>query len=620
MQEPVSAMSQILSFWWVIPVVLALVGYKYVFRLLGIVIVPEDSVGIVNKTFVLFGANKTLPDGRIVALNGEAGYQADCLAPGLYFWYWPWQYDISMQKFITVGQDQLGIVDAKDGNPIPAGRVLARKVDCDSFQNARSFLANGGERGPQITIVPPGVYRINTSLFNIRFTDAASIPENRVGIVTTHEGQPLLTGEIAGREIDGHNMYQDGQTFIENGGMKGLQEQVMLAGTYYLNPNLVSIQLVDMTEVPIGYVGVVVSYVGGVGTDTSGATFKHGNIVARGMKGVWADPLGPGKYPINPNTHKVELVPTTNIVLNWATAKTESHKLDANLSTITVRSGDGFTFNLDVSQIIHVAADAASKVIARFGNMHNLVTQVLEPLIGNYFRNSAQSSDVIEFLQNRSERQRDAKAHISKVLEEYDVSAVDALIGDIVPPADLMETLTDRKIAQQQQVTYEIQKDAEVTRQELEKARANADTQASVVQAERGVQIAELTAQSTVKTAKGEADSKVLNADADAKVLRVTGEAEGVKILAIGNAEAEVIRNKVVSMGSDNYATLLLMEQISDGNVKIVPEVMVGGGNGGTGSVGDALLGIITSKMLTNQEPRTITEINQKPSGTAIIE
>ena len=72
--------------------------------------------------------------------------------------------------------------------------------------------------------------------------------------------------------------------------------------------------------------------------------------------------------------------------------------------------------------------------------MVNLVSQVLEPTIGNYFRNSAQDSDVIAFLGTRKERQQSARDHIGKVLEQYNVYGVDTLIGDIVPPEALMKT------------------------------------------------------------------------------------------------------------------------------------------------------------------------------------
>jgi uncharacterized membrane protein YqiK len=112
--------------------------------------------------------------------------------------------------------------------------------------------------------------------------------------------------------------------------------------------------MVPMTEVPIAHVGVVIAYVGDEGTDVTGTEFKHANMVSKGHKGVWVEPLDPGKYAINPKTHKVEPVSTANIVLNWANEKSEAHKLDEKLSTITVRSSDGFTFNLDVSQIIHI--------------------------------------------------------------------------------------------------------------------------------------------------------------------------------------------------------------------------------------------------------------------------
>jgi uncharacterized membrane protein YqiK len=105
----------------------------------------------------------------------------------------------------------------------------------------------------------------------------------------------------------------------------------------------------------------------------------------------------------------------------------------------------GFPFNLDVAQIIHIPATEAPKVIARFGSMGNLVSQVLEPTIGNYFRNSAQDSDVISFLSTRKERQSSAKEHIKAVLDDYNVNAVDTLIGDIVPPEALDENFDRQK-------------------------------------------------------------------------------------------------------------------------------------------------------------------------------
>ncbi|MBK6422778.1 MAG: flotillin family protein [Gemmatimonadetes bacterium] len=587
--DVVEAVAGVLSSaWWLVLLAVVVVFYKVVLRLFGAVIIPGTAIGVVRKRWVLLGSSRTLPDGKIIALHGEAGFQADTLAPGLHWGYWPWQYEISVVPFIDIPEGKLGVVDAKDGAPLTK-RVFGREVDCDAFQNARGFLLKGGQRGPQIAIIPPGTYRVNTALFSVKLVPVLEIPEGKLGMVTTQDGSPLKTGEIAGREVPGHNTFQDGEAFVTSGGTKGLQAQVMMPGSYYLNPNFATVELANMTEVTIGHAGVVIAFVGEPGADVTGEGFKHGNLVKPGQRGVWVEPLDPGMYPINPKTNHVVSVPTTNVVLNWATGKTEAHKLDAKLSTITVRSSDGFTFNLDVSQIIHIPRSSAPKVIARFGSMDNLVTQVLEPTIGNYFRNAAQKSDAISFLKERTQRQGEAREHIQHALEQYDVQAVDTLIGDITPPESLMKTLTDRKLAEQERITYETQREAEATRQALEQSRALANTQAQVVDAERSVQIAEFHAQSAVKKAKGEAEAKTTNAAADAEVTTVTGTAEAGRIKAVGAAEAEVLKRKVESVDPQYYAAMDIFRNLATSQLKLVPDIAVAGGSGSGGPL-DVLL------------------------------
>lgn len=624
------------SIWFiVVPLIILLIFYRLVFRLFGVVIIPENKIGLVTKKFVLFGANKSLPDGRIIATNGEAGYQAKGLAPGVYFWMWFWQYEIKMQDFMIIPEGKIGLIVAKDGSELETGRVLARKVECDSFQDAEKFLSTGGRKGRQTAYITTGTYRINTFLFDVIISDMTHINENKVGIITTMDGMPIDEGQIAGRQIEGHNNFQDTDAFLNNGGNKGLQPQVVLAGSYNLNPWFVQVEEISMTEIPIGHVGVVISYVGSDGEDLSGIEFRHGNIVSKGKKGVWAEPFGPGKYPINTYIQRTELVPTTNLVLNWATARTESHLLDKNLSTITVRSKDGFPFNLDVSQIIHIPSTEAPKVIARFGTMLNLVTQVLEPTIGNYFRNSAQDADVIAFLVSRKERQDAAKLHISRVLEQYNVYAVDTLIGDIIPPESLMKTLTDRKLAQEQKVTFETQREAQETRQKLEKETAIAEMQKEIVKADQGVQIAKRIADAAVEKASGEAQgvkissnaeaerTKVIAgadaertkltanaeaekiralANAEAEKISVTGNAEAEKILAIGKSSAESYRLQVDAMGGDNFTRLKVTEAIGTSKIKIIPDVLITGG--GSDSPNGPISGLLGLKLMEDLSKR----------------
>jgi uncharacterized membrane protein YqiK len=555
----------------------------------GFVLIRERQVGIVVKRF----AGKSLQPGRLIALAGEAGFQADTLAPGLHSGYWPWQYRVIKVPVMVVEQGEIALVLAADGEAIPAERILGKVVDCDNFQNARKFLTNGGEKGRQLGILTAGTYRINTAQFAVITSATAQshgmmseqlwlqrIEPDMVGIVTTLDGQSIEAGEIAGPVIAGHDNFQNVQAFLDGGGRRGLQEQILLSGTWNLNPWFVQVEQVPMVQIPIGYVGVVISFVGAAHVDVSGIEFKHGDLVNAGHKGVWVTPLYPGKHPINTRIMRVELVPTTNIVLNWA-SRTEAHHYDEKLSSITVRSKDGFAFNLDVAQIIHVGALDAPKVISRVGSMQNLVDHVLQPIVGNYFRNSAQGYTVLDFLSARSQRQSEATEHIRTAIGAYDVQAIDTLIGDINPPAALMTTQTDRKIAEEQRKTFEVQEAAQKQRQQLVRQTAIADIQQQVVGAEQGVNIAELQANASVKQATGAAESTRLHA---------LGESEAIR--ATGKAKAEAYRAGVESLGVQGYTVMQLMQIVGERNVRIVPDVSVSGHSGGSGLV-DGLLGMM---------------------------
>ncbi|SHF37953.1 SPFH domain-containing protein [Pedobacter caeni] len=627
-----------LNYWWISAMLFTLLFYKFILRVfLGMVIVPENKVGMVTKKFVLFGRDKELPDGRIIATKGEAGFQAKALAPGLYWGMWPWQYSVSMQGFTIIPEGKIGLILANDGAEIPTGAILGRRVESDNFQDAEKFLNNNGQKGRQTSYITAGTYRINVFAFTVTIADMVNIKENMVGIVTTLDGLPIEGGQIAGKQVTGHNNFQDIDIFLKNNGNRGLQPSIILAGSYNINPWAIQIEEIPMTDVPIGFVGVVISYIGEDGKDISGESFKHGNIVSKGQRGVWMEAYGPGKYPFNKYIMKVELVPTTNLVLNWANARNESHQLDKNLSTITVRSRDGFPFNLDVSQIIHIPATEAPKVIARFGSMSNLVSQVLEPTIGNYFRNSAQDSDVISFLITRKERQQSAKEHIKAVLDDYNVNAVDTLIGDILPPESLMKTLTDRKIAEEEQKTYQIQRMAQEQRQGMEKETAIADMQKEIVKAQQNVEIAQRTADATVKKAEGDANSLKLqvdaeatatkmragaeaeatkaragaqaeatrvNASADAEKIAKTGLAEAEKIMAIGKSTADAYDLQVKAMGGDNFTRFKITEEIGKGRIKIIPDLIVSGGNGSDGSL-SGLMGMQLMQMMQQEKGKT---------------
>ncbi|MBN3942083.1 flotillin family protein [Nostoc sp. NMS9] len=579
----------------------------------GLVVIGEREVGIVVRKFTLSG--RGLPAGSLIALNGEAGLQADTLAPGWHWGYWPWQYSVKKEPVIVVPQGEIALIVAADGASNPPERILGKIVSCDNFQDARKFLAQGGEKGRQMGFLTAGTYRINTALFKVIMAANSSahgmtpeqlrvysLASDKVGIVTTLDGVPISAGELAGAIIDGHDNFQNGQKFINGGGRRGLQEQILLSGSWNLNPWFVQVEQVPMTEIPIGYVGVVISFVGKAHQDVSGAAFTHGNLVNPGHKGVWIEPLYPGKHPINSRIMKMELVPTTNIVLNWSD-RTERHSYDAQLASLTVRSRDGFAFDLEVAQIIHVGALDAPKVISRVGAMQNLVDHVLEPTIGNYFRNSAQDYTVLDFLTARSERQAEAAEYIKTALRAYDVQAIDTLIGDIQPPASLMQTQTDRKIAEEERKTYEVQQMAQTQRQQLVRETALANIQQEMVKSEQSVHIADLKAQAQIKEANGEAEGTKL---------RTIAEAEGIR--ATGNAKAETYRAGVEALGPQGYTAMQLMQIIGDRNVRLIPDVLVGS-NGSNNGLVDGLLSMILWNQ-TGKGELTPTPLHPQPIVT----
>lgn len=613
--------------WTVIYVLITLILVVLASKtVLGWVFIPTDKSGLVDKKWSLKG---DLPQGRIIATKGEAGTQAQLLAPGLHWFKWWWMYSIKNIDPIKIESGQIGVVNAKNGQTLESGCILSKTVvDAENFQDAAKFLDEGGVMGVQRQFLRNGIYRINTAMFEINTQSTTIIKSGEIGIVTTYDGKQIESGEIAAMEGVKHNSFQDADMFLNNGGYRGLQQEVLPPGEYFINTEFAKVEAQEQVFIPIGHVGVVTSFVGDVPEDTSGSEFKHGIIVSNGQKGVQNVPLNPGMYPINKRICKVEIVPTTNVVLNWANAKTEAHELDSHLSTIKARTKDGFGINLDVSQIINIPHDEAPKVIARFGTLKNLISQVLEPTIGNYFRNSVQESLALEFITERKQRQTEAKGYIINVLREYNVAGVDTLIGDAVPPEQLMEPIREKHIADQTELMYIQKRKAETTRKSLETATAEANIESQVVNSKMEVEIAQRHAESIVKTQEGASQAQVLKAQAEAKTtklnaeaqaeatkLKANAEAEATKatgnakaeiVKSVGLAEAEVIEKKglaeaaaykaqIESIEPDNFRAIEVAKAIAEGGLQLVPYIS---GGGADGSAANNIIAMQTLEML----------------------
>jgi len=433
-----------------------------------------------------------------------------------------------------------------------------------------------------------------------------------VGIVTTYEGEPLPSGDIASRlggfedvsamEVKGandleliegllgsknklHNNYQDYQEFLDNGGKIGLQHDPLLYGAYALNPFLVSVELVPMLVVLQGQVAVIKAYVGLSTEDTSGDQFKFGSLVRPGHRGIWQEPLRTGKYAINPRVYQPEIVPTAILTLNWADATSQAHNLDRQLKQIVAKSREGFVFAIDLQVQIHVPDTKAPKVISMVGTMQNLVNEVLQAAVGNHFRDKLQSMQAVQFIETRQEVQEQAFEHIRAKLDDYQVETKGVYIQDVVFPPDMVRVLTEREIARQEIETYQKQKDAQIQRIDTEQARGTADMQAQLAQSKVGVSIKQ-----------NDANARKAEADGDATYIRETGYAKGAEVEAVGMARAKAYQAQVLALGQTPTALVNAIDSLSKSGQKFVPNILVTGGGGTVEGLAAQLMGLIETK------------------------
>lgn len=559
--------------------------------------------------------------------GGQKGPQISFLVPGFYRIN-TMLFQVEKRPITVIPGGKIGLIEAADGAGIPEGRLLGKKITGHkNFYDGDAFIKNGGEKGRQLEILMPGTYRINPLLFKIiGIVDWTNVSADQVGIVTINEGRPIVdSSKIAAEELPlgTHNNFQDPNAFLEAGGQKGLQIPVLRAGNYSINPWFATVEKVEMIRVDIGFCGVVTSYVGPDGADITDDAV-NAKIVLNGNKGIWSEPLQPGKHPLNTKICKIDIVPTTQILLNWADNRSSAHELDSNLKTITLRTADAFNVNMDVSVIIHIPIKNAPKVIANLGSVKNMISQVLEPAISSHFRNSAQYIKALDLYTERKELQEKAKVHIDTVLKVHHIDSKDTLIADVVLPAELTKTVTDRQIAEQEKKTFATQKEAQEERRALENATAQALMQPKVVESERNVEIQKNIAEGKVKEAEGFKAAAILQASGEAETIRLkaVAQAEATKVTAIagaeatskvGNAEAEVILAKgkstaeaykleVDAMGRDAFSQIRVVDKIASNNMKLIPEnLILGGGGNEKGDLMNGFFGISLIEKLTGK-------------------
>jgi len=541
--------------------------------------------------------------------NGSKGPQVQILPPGIYRIN-PYLFKVDRVPIIRVPNNQIGVVVANDGQPMAPGRLLGKTTEGhNNFQNGQAFLENGGQKGPQIDILLPGSYRINSKLFSVVIKDATVVPTKKVGLVTARDGAPLPLGEYVAKSIESTGEFQDGAIFLTNGGQRGPQFDFLKPGTYYINPMMFDVSLDEVLFVQRGEVAVIVSNIGKDPVSIMPKVTADGStpmevmkmgveryVVEPGYRGIQREVLGPGTYYLNKLAFTPHIIPTTNITIDWAEQKSEGN-MPLVFNPLAIVSKDGFEMTVEVKVILRVQPQQAPHMVARIGTIQNLIEAVIHPLVDSSFRNQASSSEAMMFMQDRHEQQRKAEQHVVEELEKYHVECVSVLICQIKLPERLMQTLTNKVVATQQKSMYDAQQEAEGRRREMEKTKAQADLQPSLVKAEIDVQIATQQKQQSITLAEGKGQSTRLEQEGIAGGIEAVGRAEGEKIRAIGQATAEAYTKQALALGQAPLSMIEIMKQVSGGKIKITPDVMVNGGGADGGGSNNMLSAFIASLM-----------------------
>lgn len=645
---------------FIIPALLGIAGlialYLVIFKILGLRIIGTNEVGVVEKWWSPKG---NLKDGKFIALNGEAGFQPDVLRTGIHFKSCL-IYKVEKCPLVTIPQGQIGYVFARDGEPLKETQTLGRVVECANYQDTRAFLANGGQKGPQRAILREGTYAFNLSAFIIfteatdyyinignkleaeqikRMSDdlraqngfrpvviregtrnAAGDPiKDPMGIVTVQDGPSLQNGEIIAPVVGDdpsdsetyHNNFQNPEAFLKAGGYRGKQYQVISDGTYFINRLFASIDIISKTVIPVGFAGVVNSFVGAKGVDVTDSTYTHGELVEEGCKGIWANPLKPGKYAYNLSAGILTQVPTTNFILKWVQDEVGGHKFDENLKEVTLITRDAFEPTLPLSVVVHIDYKKAPLVIQRFGDIKRLVDQTLDPMVSSYFKNIAQRMTLIELIQNRSEIQKQSTEDMKSKFQNYNLELEEVLIGTPSPNGDkkieeILKQLSDRQLAKEKIETYSSQMKASEKEKELKEFQAKSEQQADLTKSEINIKIQDNVGRAELQKAKQDAERQKTLADAEAYKVKRLAEAEAEMKARLGIAQAIATKEQVNAYGGPQYQVIQdvmtkFTEAIKEGKINIVPNNVVtmgGSENGGNVNALESLLAVLLSEKL----------------------
>jgi len=409
------------------------------------------------------------------------------------------------RSFVIVDADEAGhlkrIFFAAD---LPAGRIIA----------------NAGQKGPQSEILTPGFHFIPfvRDLYEIEFYPVVEVPEGQYGLLMARDGAPLRDSQFIAdpwAEADFEKMLDASHFLTDGGGQKGPQLTVLRPGKYRLNRYLFHIKTLSAVDVPTGHVAVIRSNVQTVSECPDPIEVARGTagdtvampIVPKGCIGVWSEPVPPGRYYLNQRAYVPTIIPTR--VQTWTyrggykarkinlrvnddgTLEQQEETVDVPRpknsadGAIVVRV-EGWTVPVDMRVIVQVHPKDAPKVVASVGDLGKVEDNIITPAIRDVLRTIGGHPErrVLDFVEKRDEITGLVEQAAVAEGHKAGVTIQEVRMGEPALPPELLVARLRKQLATQLRRTYEEEKKAQEERIKVERERATADQQETLVKAE----------------------------------------------------------------------------------------------------------------------------------------
>ncbi len=544
--------------------------------------VPDGHLG---QMFRIYGGS-SLSEGRIVATNGENGPQAQILTPGFHFW--PlvnvlYSVDTNPQE-VLIPSGKVGVLSARDGSALRAGQAFADPFPVAmgyKFLDAEIFLKNGGQRGPQLTVLTPGKYRLNRYLWDVSERDAKETGAGFVGVVKSNVHADVDFGTLRASKpqkcdviINTDKNLQRLDAPIVPVGCTGVWDKALQPGKYYFNPDAFHITEVDTRA-------QVWTYAGG---------YKRASI------SLTVDAKG-------------------DIVQTRTEVDVPTQKDNADRAVVVKM--EGWDVPLELRVVAQVSPSEASCVVASVGTLKEIEDRVLTPSIraitrdvagGSYEVTEARVDEtgkpvlnaegkpifvtvnrptkVLDLINQRPLIEGEIERRIRPEGLKSCVNIREVRLGEPAIPPELLVAVRREQLATQLAKAFIQEKGAQEKRIESDKAKATADQQSDLVRAEIAVQTSVQNAQAQRNQGQGERDRLTFISEGQRAQTEVLGAEATVRL-----RQYELILDRVFGFVDKNPNVLAVA--LANAH-KFVPERVTNIGPGAAGGGSDSLLGAAT--------------------------